>query len=250
MKIGYLITARLKSTRLPNKLRLKIHDREIIRWMIDRLKISNKLDQIIICTSTNPQDQPLEEIAKQENIGFFRGHEEDVIQRLYDAAIHFNLDYILNVTADCPLVSYKYLDEILKVYNDTNADLVRCLDLPHGFFSYGIKVDALKKICEIKDDENTEVWGRYFTDTGYFKVVDLKIPKNLKRPNYRLTLDYPKDFDFFKAVYSHFGKDTYKTSMVDIIEYLDKSPDVVMINNECKQAFQKNWDSQNKINLI
>ena len=249
MKIGYLITARLKSTRLPNKLRLKIQNREIIRWMIDRLKLYDNLDKIVICTSTNTQDSPLDKIAKEESIEVFRGAEEDVIKRLYDAAIHFNLDYILNVTADCPLVSYEYLEEIIKCYNKTNADLVRCLNLPHGFFSYGIKVGALKKICEIKDDKSTEVWGKYFTDTGYFKVVDLDIPKSIYRPNYRLTLDYPEDYDFLKAVFSHFGEDTYKTNIVDIIKYLDRNPDIVAINEKCKQAFQKRWNSQNKINL-
>lgn len=249
MRIGYLVTARLKSTRLPNKLILKIQEREVIRWMIDRLKISTELDEIVICTSTNPQDQPLEEIAKQEKVGIFRGHEEDVIKRLYDAAVEFKLDYILNVTADCPLVSYEYISLIIDSYKNTNADLVRCLDLPHGFFSYGIKVDALKKVCDIKDDDKTEVWGRYFTDTGHFKVVDLDIPNDLKRPDYRLTLDYPEDFKFFEAVFAFFGPETYKTKMKNIIEYLDNHPEIVNINAHCKNAFKKNWDSQNTIHL-
>ena len=58
MKVGFLITARLKSTRLPMKIVLKIHGREMIRHMIDRLKLSDVIDEIIICTSPNPQDKP------------------------------------------------------------------------------------------------------------------------------------------------------------------------------------------------
>ncbi len=249
MKIGYLITARLKSTRLPNKLRLKILNREIICWMIDRLKLSNELSDIIICTSTNHQDDALEEIAKQEKICVYRGSEEDVIQRLYEAALFFNLEYVLNITADCPLVSIEYISKIIETYNNTNADLIRCLDLPHGFFSYGIKVKALQKVCEVKGSANTEVWGRYFTDTGLFNVINLEIPLELQRSDYRLTLDYKQDFEFFQAIFMHFGKETYKKGIVEIISYLDNHPEIVEINKDCKQAFQKNWNSQNTIRL-
>lgn len=249
MKIGFLITGRMKSTRLPKKLTLKINDREIIRYMIDRLKESDILDEIIICTSTNPQDQILAQIAKEENIQCFLGDENDVIQRLYEASKKFNLDYALNITADCPLVSIEYIDKIVDTYQESNADFIRTLDLPHGFFSYGVKIDAMKKVCEIKKSNDTEVWGRYFTDTGLFKVVDIEIPPELQRKEYRLTLDYPEDFEFFKKIYGHFGADTYKTSMYDIIKYLDENPEVVKINAHCRELYKKRYDSQNKFEV-
>lgn len=249
MKIGFLITGRMKSTRLPKKLTLKINDKEIIRHMIDRLKESDILDEIIICTSTNPQDQILAQIAEEENIQCFLGDEDDVIQRLYDASLKFNLDYALNITADCPLVSIEYINKIVDTYRESNADFIRTLDLPHGFFSYGIKIDAMKKVCEIKKSKDTEVWGRYITDTGLFKVVDIDIPPELQRKDYRLTLDYPEDFEFFKKIYSHFGADTYKTSMYDIIRYLDENPDVVKINAHCRELYKKRHDSQNKFEV-
>ena len=107
--------------------------------MLDRLKLNNQLDEIIICTSTNPQDDILEQIAKDEKVKIYRGSEDDVIERLYEASVFYKLDYALNITADCPLVSFKYIDHIIEEFKITNADLIRALDLPHGFFSYGIK---------------------------------------------------------------------------------------------------------------
>ncbi|WKZ71065.1 MAG: hypothetical protein QY331_07345 [Melioribacteraceae bacterium] len=249
MKIGFLITARLKSTRLPNKLILKIFDREIIRWMIDRLKLSDQLHNIIICTSLNSQDDPLEKIALEEGINCFRGSEEDVLKRLLDAALLFNLDYIVNVTADCPLVSFEYISEIIKEFKKSEADLIRCLDLPHGLFSYGIKINALSKVCEIKSSNSTEVWGKYFTDTGLFNVVDLVIPETLKRSNYRLTLDYQEDYDFFMAIFNYFGLDTYKKGISEIISFLDEHQEVVEINKNCRDAFKVNWESQNNYSV-
>jgi len=249
MKVGFLLTARMKSTRLKNKLTLKINHRQIIRLMIDRIKLVKNIDEIIICTSMNTQDDILEEIAKEEKIGVFRGHEDDVIERLYGATQQYKLDYALNITADCPLVSFEYIDKIIAKYKETGADLIRTFGLAHGFFSYGMKVEALKKVCEIKKGTDTEVWGKYFTDTGLFEIYDFDIPENLQRPDYRLTLDYPKDFEFFKKIYTRFGKDTYKTPMKDIIDFLDENAEIVQINKDMKQKYQVNWDSQNKLEL-
>lgn len=249
MKIGFLITARLKSTRLPKKLILKLNGREVIRHMIDRLKLSGILDNIIICTSDNPQDKPLVEIAIDEDIVYFLGDEDDVILRLYGASKEFELDYAINITADCPLVSIEYLERIVEKYKETNADLIRCSDLPHGFYSYGLKIDAIRRVCEMKKSKETEVWGRYFTDTGLFNIIDLEIPKKYIRKDFRLTLDYPDDFKFFQEVFKHFGENTYKTSMAEIIKFLDENPRIVEINKYCEELYKKRLKKQNKIEV-
>lgn len=249
MEIGFLITARLKSTRLPGKVMLELNNKPVIWHMINRLKLSPVLDRIIICTSANTQDRPLVDIAASENIDCFLGSEEDVILRLYEAAREFKLDYVLNVTADCPLVSIEYLEKIVDKYVATKADLIRCFDLPHGFYSYGLKIEAMRRVCEIKKSGATEVWGRYFTDTGLFKVVDIDVPPEYIRPNYRLTLDYPEDFEFLQKVFEHFGENTHKTPMSDIIRYLDENPDVVEINEHCEELYRQRIESQDKLEV-
>ena len=84
MKVGYLVTARLKSTRLPRKLLLEIKGKSIISHMIDRLKLANNVDEIIICTSTEDQDRPLGELAKENNVKCFFGNPDDVLARLLE----------------------------------------------------------------------------------------------------------------------------------------------------------------------
>ncbi len=246
MKVGFLITARLKSTRLKQKLILKIHGVEMIRHMIRRLKESKVIDVIVVCTSPNPQDAPLIEIAKEEGVEYFLGDEEDVIKRLSNAAEQFKLDFAINVTADCPLVALEYIQKIHEKFEETNADHIRCMDLPIGLFSYGLKPAALKKVCEIKKSKQTEVWGRYFTETGLFKVVNLDVPEKHQRP-YRLTLDYPEDFELFKRIFEHFGKETYKVSLDDLISFLDDHPEVVAINIDCQIKYEERLAKQKRL---
>ena len=83
MKTAFLITARLKSTRLPKKILLEVVGKPLIVHMLDRIKNATSIDKIIICTSINPQDDPLEEIAGQEQFSCFRGREEDVLVRYW-----------------------------------------------------------------------------------------------------------------------------------------------------------------------
>jgi len=247
MKIGFLITARLKSTRLPKKVILKIDGREFIALMIKRLKLSKAVDDIVVATSTNPQDNPLAKIALRENVKCFRGSEDDVLERLYLASKEFGLDYILNLTADCPLLAYEFIEKVVEMHKKTDADLITISKLPHGFFFWGIKPAALKKILEIKEAQDTEVWLRYFTETKMFKVVDLDVPQHYRR-NYRLSLDYPEDYDFFKALFNGM-KNAHLKPTKEIIEFLDKHPEIVDINLHCEEMYKKRWESQNKLKL-
>ena len=249
MKVGFLITGRMKSTRLPKKLTLEIFEREMLALMIDRLKQADIIDEIIIATSTNPQDDILEEIAKREEIGFFRGSEDDVVERLYGASEKYGLDYMINITADCPLVGYDLLPSLIETYKTTDADLITCLNLPHGAFFYGIKPAAMKKVMSIKDAIDTEVWGGYFADTGLFNCVELEVPQELTGKGYRWTLDYQEDFDFFKTLYHAYGRSIVTATTAEIVQFLDEAPEIVAINKDAHEKYQMRWESQKNVKL-
>jgi predicted dehydrogenase/spore coat polysaccharide biosynthesis protein SpsF (cytidylyltransferase family) len=218
--------------------------------MLDRLKLIRHVDQIVICTSTHPQDDRLVDLALSEGVDYFRGDEEDVLRRLYDAATEFRLDYILNITADCPLVDPVYADRIVEAYEGTNADLIRALDLPHGAYSYGIKVSALRTVIEIKQDVRTEVWGRYFLDLDLFDVYDLPIENPLHRqPDLRMTLDYPEDLAFLRAIFEHLYQPGQVFSLDDVLSFLSTHPQIVEINRHCERLYKRRWTSQSNIRV-
>ena len=127
----------------------------------------------------------------------------------------------------------------------TDSDLIRQFDLPHGVFSYGIKVDALRKVVKIKNSSDTEVWGKYFTDTGLFKVLDLEVDnKHHRRPGLRMTLDYPEDLDFFKIIFDALYQENKVFSLSEILNFLDSNPEIIKINKGCGLRFNKRFNSQ------
>ncbi len=250
MKIAFLITARLKSTRLPMKVIKPMHGKPMIMHMLDRLKESKSLDEIIICTSEESQDDPLVEISEKTGVQCYRGDADDVIGRLLGAAEMYNVDYIVNITADCPFVDPVYIDHIVNAYKKTNADLIRAWDLPHGAFSYGIKTEAARKVLELKNSNDTEVWYQYFTDTGLFNVVDLEIENKFhKRPGLRMTLDYPEDWQFFEAIFDELYEDGKVFKLDKILKLLDEKPEIIELNRHCSAKFYKRYSRQSAIKL-
>lgn len=233
MKTGFLITARLKSERLPKKLLLEVHGVTIIAWMIRRLKLSNSLDEIIVCTSTNPKDDPLERIAKEEGVRCFRGSEEDVITRLYDATRNYDLDYVVNITADCPLLPFDLIENLLDQYKKSNADLITCHHLPVGMYLTGIKPEAMKRVLEMKASGFTEYWLYYFLKTDFFIVEELKTDSSLLRDGYRLALDYKEDWELISSIFNQIGPSTYSKTSPEILSFLDNNAELAKINQNC-----------------
>lgn len=233
MKTGFLITARLKSTRLPKKLLKEVHGEPIMVWMLRRLKLATELDEIAICTSTNSQDDPLAKIAEREGVKCFRGSEEDVIQRLYDAAQEYNLDYVINMTADCPLLPFDLVGKMIDQYNQNNADLITCHHLPVGIYLSGLKPASMKRILDMKASGFTEYWLYYYLKTDFFEVEKLITNNNLLRNGYRIALDYPEDWEMLEAMYLGMGEDTYKKTSLELLTWLDKHPEIVAINEGC-----------------
>lgn len=241
MRSAIFITARTKSTRLPRKVLLKIKGKTIIEHLIERLKLAKLPDLIVLCTSTNPEDQILVNIAERNGIQHFRGSEDDVLERFSEAASAFNIDFIMVTWGDELFCDPEYIDKTIKLYQETNADFVKCEELPLGTFTYGLKVEALRKVCQMKTDTDTEVWGGYFTESGMFDVRLLKVSdKELRHPEIRMTLDYKEDLDFVKEVFNRLYREGSVFSLREIMRLLREHPELKDINSKCQELYEAN----------
>lgn len=242
------ITVRSGSTRLPNKATLKINGKTTIEHLIDRVKNSKLSDSIILCTTTLPEDDILCDIAKSNNIKYYRGSVKDKLERWKGACRKYNVDFFITADGDDLFCEPKLIDLAINQYKNTNADFIKTDEVVCGAFTFGIKYTALKKVCEIKDTDDTEMMWVYFTDTGLFNIENLQnIPKKYKRKDIRMTLDYKDDFNFFKNVIEHFNKKTF--GLDDILSYIDDNPEVSKLNFYLEQNWSENQNKNIKLIL-
>jgi len=242
VKTGLLIVTRMASTRLKRKPLLPLGDRRVMDQLIARLKQVQFADGIIMCTTVSPADDALEAVSREHGLSVFRGSEANVPARLLFAAHEHALDLIVVVEGDEIFVDPQYADRIVTAAQQNNADFITLDGFPIGAYLLGIRTSALERVCAVLgtgDDVNTEGWGRYFTQTGWFKSLAIAPDdEQLRRPDYRFTLDYPEDYELAKAVYARLYTPGRVVPLREALALLDSDPPLVAINRNRVEEYK------------
>jgi spore coat polysaccharide biosynthesis protein SpsF (cytidylyltransferase family) len=240
MRTAIFLSIREKATRLPKKVLRELHGKTVCEHLIDRLKLATRADSVVMTTSTNSDDTVLCDIADRSGITVFRGSEEDKLDRYLQAAICHDIDFMAIVDGDDLFISEEHIDEAL-AQAPTGADYVTHQGLPLGAACNAIRRDALAKVCDLKRESDTEVWGGYFTQTGLFQVRILPVTDPLfRRPDVRMTLDYQEDLDFFRAVFDGVYTGPHVPRFREIMSYLAAHPELVGINRMAQARYEAN----------
>jgi perosamine synthetase len=240
MNKAIFITARSNSSRLKNKMNIKLANNiKILEHSLYTKYNINKILKVILCTTDNKRDDKLEKMARGYNLDVFRGSENDKIKRYYDCCEVFDIDYFVNIDGDDPFTSFRVLIAALSF---SNYDYVYEKDMIVGSFTFGARRDALKKICEIKNTDDTEMIHRYFTETGLFNCMPLTVDDYIdKEKKWRFTIDYKEDLDFFNYL--------LKNDVRSIKEALEKFPESYKINSHRNKDFSEKQLKTSKLEL-
>jgi len=238
LKTVVIIQARIGSTRLPGKVLMKIKDKMILDYVIDRVKLCKNVDDIVLATTTNKKDDLLEKYAIDKKINYIRGSEEDVLSRYYEAAKKYNADIIVRITSDCPLIDFEIVDEIIKKHIESKADYTSNAikrTYPRGFDTEVFNFDILEEAYINADREyQKEHVTEYITEhPEKFKLQNVEAKGKIKRPDIRITLDTKEDFELIKNIILHFDNINFKAK--DIIDFLNEKPELLEINKNVKQ---------------
>ena len=237
IKYVITITIRMKSTRLPRKVLLDIKGKRFIDHMIERLKLAKRPSEIVLCTSTLEEDDILIDVAKENGIKYYRGHPDDVMLRFYNGAKKYDADVLVSTTGDNAFTDPVYMDEMIDFFEENEADFVFSRDLPVGIQSYIVRMSALEDALKRKDEIDTEIWGAYLNRPEIYRVFEYHVTDPLyNHPEWRLTLDYPEDYELFKRIFDELYVKGEVFSFHDIMTLLNNNPDIMKINSQKKQT--------------
>lgn len=233
-----IIQARMGSTRLPGKVMMDLCGHPVIEHVVNRLKESTLIDNIIIATSENINNQPIIDFCKNKNIGYFVGSEDDVLDRYYQAALNYGLsdkDIIIRITSDCPLIDSIVVDKVIKEHllndNDYTANVLKCT-YPDGLDCEVFNFNALKEAwINANLSSQREHVTLYIRDNPKkFKLANVKNDEDFS--DLRWTLDEQEDFSFIKEIYKNLYNQDYFFHMDDIIQLLKEKPELLNINSK------------------
>ncbi len=233
-----IIQARMSSTRLPGKiLKELVPGTTALEYMLTRISYATLLDKIIIATTENSSDVVIVEKVKGIGQSYFVGSENDVLDRYYKAALDTGAkkgDVVVRLTSDCPLHDPAVIDEVIKFFKSGDYDYAgNALEpymYPDGMDTEVFTFDALERAWKeaTMPSHREHVTFYFWKNPGLFKLGHYENQKK-GQADYRLSLDYPSDYELIRKVAEHFAP-SIDFTMDDILAFLDANPEIKNLN--------------------
>lgn len=242
-KIAAVIACRVHSTRLFAKQMQLVGNRPIIAHMINQLKTSKMITDIVLAISSKPGNEVFIDYALKNRIKFVIGDDTDVLKRLINGAKYVNADIIFRITPENPYIYWEGIDEILQKHISGNYDFSTCYNVPLGTGYEVVKLSAFEKSHkEGSKKHRSELCSLYIRENiKKFKIFHISPPKEFQRPEIRLTVDTPEDLYVARSIYHSLGKKQKLISLKTIIKFLDDNPELAKINSGIPLGVSRIW---------
>jgi spore coat polysaccharide biosynthesis protein SpsF len=245
MKVVAVVQARMTSTRLPGKVLMEVLGKPLLRYETERIQKIPSIDEVVIATTTNKEDDPIAELCASLGVPVFRGSEPDVLSRYYEAAYQYNADVVVRFTADCPLIDPELSERVIRRYLDNNNRYDYCCTdyttTPRGtdteIFSFATLREAYCEGTLPKEREHVT----YFI---YSRPERYKICREPGRDGwvkYRLTVDVPEDFELVKTIIEQLYPKNPQFKLPDVISLLENNPELLNINSMIQHNVVWSW---------
>jgi spore coat polysaccharide biosynthesis protein SpsF len=242
MSVVAIIQARMGSTRLRGKVLRDIAGETLLFHVVSRVLRVKRLDNWMVATTTTPADDKIEELCTHYHWLCFRGDEEDVLDRYYQAAKSSQAQHIVRITADCPLVCPTEADRVISRHLDMRADYTHNITvwgsgMPLGTGSEILTFEALEVSWhEGKERHHREHVDEYvYEHQERFHIERVSAPPDLHRPELRLTIDTAEDLQLIRGIYQRLYQPGSIIELRDVIRSLDNEPELLQINQHVLQ---------------
>jgi len=254
MKADVIIQARTGSTRLHGKVLIEILGKPVLEYVIERVSKAKNVENVVIATSLKSEDQKIMRLAEKSGVKAFRGSEEDVLDRFYQAAKFFKMQHIVRVTADCPLMDAQVIDRVISQYFESGSDY--CSNTLERSFPDGEDVEVFSfesLTCAWKEarllSEREHVTPYITKNSDRFKLSNVKNEDDLS--DKRWCLDREEDLEFIETVIESLYPGNRDFRMNDILAFLRSNPEVERINSNIKQneGYRKSLEEDKALNM-
>lgn len=227
----------MTSTRLPGKVLKEAGNKPLLAWHVERLQWSGF--PVFIATTVNSSDDPIVSWAQSCQLPFFRGDEGNVLERFFGCAREHNLDIIVRVTSDCPLVDGKIIRKAVESYiaaNNHHLYLSNTLKrtFPRGLDFEIFSMEMLEKAYrQANSDLEKEHVTPFFYKTHAGEFIQQNWERNGDAAAFRITVDTPEDFELVKRLIEQYQ--AHMLEAEELIFLLEQHPELTALNAHVEQ---------------
>jgi spore coat polysaccharide biosynthesis protein SpsF len=238
MKTGAVIQARVGSSRLPGKVLADIGGRSMLARVVRRVARARRLDCVIVATTVAPGDDAVVAEARRLAVEVFRGDEDDVLDRFWQAACRFDLDAVVRITSDCPLIDPGLIDVVVDAFLRAQPPADFASNTIERTYPRGLDVAVMSREAlhrawrEAKaPHERAHVTPYLREHPDRFRLLGIA---GGKAGDQRWTVDTTQDLEFARAVYRLLGNED-TASWREILALLKRHPEVLALNQGVRQ---------------
>lgn len=242
MKIVATIEARMASSRLPGKVLMPLAGEPALKRMVDRIRRSRKVDEVVVATTTAPGDQAIVDFCAGNGIACFRGSQEDVLLRVLEAARWAKADLIVELTGDCPLVDPKHIDAMVSLYQDGGHDYVNNRlnrGIPDGLDVQVFSTASLSEVERLTQDpiDRTHVSCYFYHNPAKYKLGAPRLSEKDEEywPELAITLDEEGDYKLLNLLFEALISKKPAFEAVDVLRLLRSKPEWVALNKSVRR---------------
>jgi spore coat polysaccharide biosynthesis protein SpsF (cytidylyltransferase family) len=242
MRTVAIVQARMSSTRLPGKCLADIAGQPLLWHTVTRTRAAAAVDEVLVATSRESSDDPIERFCASEGVAIFRGDLDDVLDRFRRAARFARADRIVRVTADCPVLDHDVIDAVVGVFDDEAHDYVSNTcdrTFPDGLDTEVLSAAALERAWSeaTLPSEREHVTPYIWKNPDRFRLHQVR--QSPDRSAERWTVDEPRDLSFIREVFARIG--TLEFGQREILALLDDAPELRRINAgiELNEGYRK-----------
>ena len=223
MKTVACIIARMGSSRLPGKVLAPVSPGyPMMKFIVERIKMCQQVDEIYICTTREKEDDPLEGLAKELNVGIYRGSTEVVIERFMTVGENTEADLLIRITGDNVFTSYEYLDQQVELAKKENLDYVRIIDAPLGATAEVMSFKAIQHCYATIDPEVSEYLLMFMFNPDKYNCAVIK-PFKEDFSHFTITVDTDEDLQRTQSILALHEGDPMQIKLADIISILQEN---------------------------
>lgn len=239
-KIVATIEARMTSTRLPGKVLMPLAGKPNLERLIERLRRSAYIDDVIVATTSNSQDDAIVALCEKLDCTHHRGSEDDVLLRVLEAAQSNEADIIVEICGDDPLIDWRHVDRLVELFFKDGYDYVSNnlnKSFPIGFDVQVFPTAILDEVNRISKDvyDHEHVSLYIYNHPEKYKLGELVAEGKMKRRDIRLTLDTKEDYMLLNTIFEKLVPKNRDFSAEDVIDLFNNEPSLADINKEIKQ---------------
>jgi spore coat polysaccharide biosynthesis protein SpsF (cytidylyltransferase family) len=211
----------MNSERLPGKVLHPVRGKPTLEYLLERLERCALLDDILVSTSADQSDDPVERFCRARGTNCFRGSLLNVARRFRDVLEEYKFDVFIRISGDSPLLDPRVVDRGVELFLKGDYDVVTNVfprSFPRGQSVEVVRAETFRRAFERtwSEDELQHVTLYFYRHPEWFRILNFGADADYSEVH--LAVDTIEDMERFASLVEGMEKSHWEYGLPEILD--------------------------------